>query len=57
MAKDWAAKGRLNEVFGWQINVICTHRGGILTIGYSHSLAIGFALYSLFCFAFIEILF
>ena len=23
MAEDWAVKGRLNEAFGWQIDVIC----------------------------------
>jgi hypothetical protein len=57
MAKDWAAKGRLNKAFGWQIDVIYAPRGGVLTIGYLRSLAIGFALYSSFCFTFIEVSF
>ena len=39
------------------MDVICAPRGGVLTIDCLRSLAIGFALYSSFCSAFVEVLF
>jgi hypothetical protein len=33
MAEDWAAKGRSNKAFGWQIDAICAPRG--LYVGWS----------------------
>ena len=46
MVKDWAVKGRLNKVFGWQIDAIYALRGSVLTINYLYSLAIGWFIYS-----------
>ena len=46
MAEDWAAKGRLNKVFGWQIDIIYAPKGSVLTISCLRSLAIGWSIYS-----------
>ena len=51
-AEDWAAKGRLNKAFG-----LCAPRSSVLTIGYLRSLAVGFALRSLFYSTFMEVSF